>query len=47
MKEIIRTENAVIFLQVSPASLLGVSSGYCQRVLVDESRMIGTQMEKK
>jgi hypothetical protein len=27
-------------LQVSPASLLDVSSGYCQRALVDESGMI-------
>jgi hypothetical protein len=46
MKERIRTENPVIFLQVSP-SLLDVPSGYCRRDLVDESRMIRIQIEKK
>jgi hypothetical protein len=29
--------------QVPPASLLGVSAGYCQRALVDESGMFRTQ----
>jgi hypothetical protein len=33
-----------ISLQVSPASLLGVSVGYCSTALVDESGMIRTQM---
>jgi hypothetical protein len=32
--------------QVSPASLLGVSAGYYQRALVDESGRIRTQMGK-
>jgi hypothetical protein len=31
--------------QVYPASLPDASAGYCQRALVDESRMIRTQME--
>jgi hypothetical protein len=35
----------VISRQVSPASLLGVSAGYCQRAVVDESGMIRTQLE--
>jgi hypothetical protein len=30
--------------EVAPASLLGDSAGYCQRALVYESRMFGTQM---
>jgi hypothetical protein len=32
------------FTAISPASLLGVFVVYCQRVLVDESEMIRTQM---
>jgi hypothetical protein len=43
MKEILRRKNA-IFRQVSAASLQVVFAGYCQRVLVDESVMIRTQM---
>jgi hypothetical protein len=34
----------VISCQVSYASLADVSTGYCQRALVDESEMIRTQM---
>jgi hypothetical protein len=30
--------------QISSASVLGVSAGYCQRALVDESGMIGTRI---
>jgi len=33
-----------IFRQVSSPLLLGVSAGYCQRALVDESGMITIQM---
>jgi hypothetical protein len=32
--------------QVSPALILGVSAGYCQRALVDGTGMIRTQMGK-
>jgi hypothetical protein len=32
--------------QVSPASLLGVSVGYCQTALVDESGMTEARMWK-
>jgi hypothetical protein len=32
-----------IYRQVSPASLPNVFASYCQRALVDESGMIGTQ----
>jgi hypothetical protein len=34
----------VIARQVPPASLLDFSAGYCQRALVDESRVITTQI---
>jgi hypothetical protein len=32
-----------ISCQVSPALLIGVSAGYCQKALVDESGIIRTQ----
>jgi hypothetical protein len=35
-----------IFRQVSPALLLDISAGYCQRSLMGKSRMIITQMGK-
>jgi hypothetical protein len=34
---------SVISRQVPPTLLLGVSAGICQRFLVDESGLIGTQ----
>jgi hypothetical protein len=41
MKETLRRQNVVVISrQVSPASLLDVSAGNCQRTLVDESGMI-------
>jgi hypothetical protein len=41
MKEILCRQNTRSFLaKFLPASLLGVSDGYCQRALVDESVMI-------
>jgi hypothetical protein len=36
-----------ICLQVSPDSLLGVSAGICQKVLLDESEMIRTRTGTK
>jgi hypothetical protein len=33
------------FTKILPALLLGGSAGICQRALVDESRMMRTQME--
>jgi hypothetical protein len=39
-----RQKFTTISCQVSPASLLGVSGGYCQKALVDASGMTGTQM---
>jgi hypothetical protein len=45
MTEILRRENSrKIFVKFPPASLLGVSAGYCQRSLEDESGMIRTQL---
>jgi proline dehydrogenase len=45
MQEILRRQNAWTFLaKFFSASLLQVSAGICQRALLDESRMIRTQM---
>jgi hypothetical protein len=45
MKEIFRRQYLlVISRQVSPASLLDISAGHCQRALVDESGKIINQM---
>jgi hypothetical protein len=45
MKQMLRRQNsAAISLQVSPASLLGVSEGNCKRALVDESEMFRNQI---
>jgi hypothetical protein len=45
MKEIFLTKkSAAISRQVSPASLLYVSAGNCQRALVDESGMVIDRM---
>jgi hypothetical protein len=45
MKEILRRQNSRPFLtKFLPGPLLGASVGYCQRALVDESRIIRTQM---
>jgi hypothetical protein len=45
IKEIIIKQNLLaISGQVSPALLIGVSAGNCQRFLVDESSIIRTQM---
>jgi hypothetical protein len=45
MKEKLRRKNSPSFSrQAGTASLPGVSVGYCQRVLVDETGMIETQM---
>jgi hypothetical protein len=41
MKEILRRQHSpAIFSSISPASLLDVSDGSCQRALVDESGAI-------
>jgi hypothetical protein len=47
MTEIVVGEIQNISRQVSPASLPAVCAGYCHEVLVDESRMIITQMGKQ
>jgi hypothetical protein len=39
-------QNSAIFLQVSPALILGVSAGYYQRALVGASGMVRTNMGK-
>jgi hypothetical protein len=45
MKVILHRQNSLaVFCQVSPASVLDVSAGNCQRGLVDESGMIRKQM---
>jgi len=45
MKEILRRQNSLPLLaKFLPSSLLGISAGYCQRALVDESAMTRTQM---
>jgi hypothetical protein len=45
MKEILHRHNTTtIFHQVSPALLLDISAGNCQRALVDVSGMVRTQM---
>jgi hypothetical protein len=45
MKEILRRQNLIIIIrQVYPALLLDVSAGNSQRVVVDESGMIRSQM---
>jgi hypothetical protein len=41
-----RRKSSAISRQVSSASLLGTSAGYCQRALVVESGMIRTQIRK-
>jgi hypothetical protein len=46
MKEILVAKFTDISRQVSPASLLGVSTVYRQRVLVGVSEMIRTQIGK-
>jgi hypothetical protein len=41
MKEILNRQNlSAISCQVSPASVLDVSGGYCQSVLVEKSGMV-------
>jgi hypothetical protein len=46
MKEILHRQNSVaISHQVSPALLLGTSTGNCQRALVDKSGTIRNQMQ--
>jgi hypothetical protein len=47
MKRDLSYAKSAISRQVSPASLQGVSAGYCQRVLVDELGMTKTQWENK
>jgi hypothetical protein len=45
LKEILCRQNSRPFLpKFLPASLLGVSAGYCQRALVDESGIIRNQV---
>jgi hypothetical protein len=44
MKEILVGKSHCHFSPVSPVSLLGVSDGYTQRAVVDESGMTKTQM---
>jgi hypothetical protein len=39
-------QNSAISRQFFPASQLGVSVGYCQRLMVDKSGMIRTRMGK-
>jgi hypothetical protein len=46
MEEILRRQNSLKCLHVSPVSLLGVSAGYFQRALLDEAALIRTQMGK-
>jgi len=46
VKEILTSKVHGHFCQVSPASILGVSAGYCQTALVGESGIIRTQMGK-
>jgi hypothetical protein len=40
IKDTLLAKFTAISLQVSHASMLSVSSGYCQRALVDESEVI-------
>jgi hypothetical protein len=47
MKETLLGKIHVIYCPGSPASLLGVSAGYCQRPLIGELRMTRTQMGKR
>jgi hypothetical protein len=48
MKEILHRQNsAAIYRQVSPASLLDVSPGCCQRALGDECGLIRNQIRKR
>jgi hypothetical protein len=47
VKEILHRQNsAANFLQISPASLPGVSASYCQGAVVGESGLIRIQMVK-
>jgi hypothetical protein len=47
MKEVFRGKIHCHSRHVCPASLLGVSYGYCQRVLVAELQMIRTHGDEK
>jgi hypothetical protein len=44
MKELLLRQYSRQFLACFPASLLGFSAGHCHRALVDELRIIRTQM---
>jgi hypothetical protein len=45
-RDIYRLNSRTFLGKFLPALLLGVSAGYCQRDMVDESRIIRTQMGK-